>query len=562
MPPEVKTKEPTLLERLKASRQIAFGKWEEKVSAREKVEADFELRLASETKPSTDEVKAHTDARTAHFSDLDQLEAEVKEWDRRISDQAKVEEARAIAAAAAAAIDDGIGGLRIGDEPLTYMREKAGPHDGHDGISYWRDIAAVGVTGLNLLSTNKADAQERLNHHSAEMRVELPKRMKLKISRAYADIQAAEKEGRAKRGLLGGLEADPFHRGRVDNPFERRVEPNLTQGQGGYFVPPLWLVDQFIKYLRAHIVAAGLPRQLDLPSGTDSINIPKLSTGTIAGYQQANNAGLPSQDWADSVVTANVKTIGGFSDVAIQLLEQSPNQIIDEVVTQDLMAAYNLFKDQQVVAGDGIGTTALNGGHILGLYPSTNWTGTNAITATGSNTPYLTPQIFGAMASQIARTRYDIENFKLLLHGRRWFWYSTGIDGNDRPLGETMGGGRFNIAAALEAGLQAEGLVGTLPYLSDAPVYIDMNVPTTDASGVPGAGTADVAIAALWDDVWLFEGDLRTNVYNEILSASLGVRFQLYNYIAMLVRYGQSLAIASGTAFGTPAGQTLTGLVF
>jgi hypothetical protein len=361
-----------------------------------------------------------------------------------------------------------------------------------------------------------------------------------------------------------------FQRGPVDagaarslaGPFEQRVEPNSTQGTGGYFIPPEWLVDQFVPGLRLHRVAAGLARQLDLPTGTNSINIPKLANLTTVGYQSMNNAGLPSSDWTDTAVTANVKTVGGYSDVAIQLLEQSPNEIVDEVVTQDLMAAYDAFVDLQVVAGHGLNASGLNGGHMLGLYPSGNWSSTNAITATGTGTPYLFPQIVGAMASQIAKTRFDLSNFKLVLHGRRWFWYSTGIDGNDRPLGETVGGGRFNIAAAIQAGLQPEGLVGTLPFLSDAPVYIDMNVPVTDASGVPAAGTADVAIAALWNDVWLFNGDLRTNVYKEILSGSLGVRFQLYAYHAMLVRYGQSLAIASGTAFNTPAGQTLTGLVF
>ena len=83
--------------------------------------------------------------------------------------------------------------------------------------------------------------------------------------------------------------------------------------------------------------------------------------------QQQNNAGLPSADWTDTAVQANVKTIGGYSDVALQLLEQSPNQIVDEVVTTDLMAAYNKFLDQQVIAGDGLNTNSLNGGHLLNV---------------------------------------------------------------------------------------------------------------------------------------------------------------------------------------------------
>lgn len=538
--------EPTLLERLQASRQIAFDKWEEFIAAREKVEEAFELRMASESKPTDAEVKAHAESRVAYRAQADLLEAEVKEWDLRIADQHKIEEARAAAAKA----NENKGGAVIGREPRTYERHGA---VGEKGVSYYRDLAALLVPGVTFQGTNKSEAAERLARHAKELEVELPKRAKAKVENAQRQFEEAE-----GRGMRRDLPFNPFHRGQVDNPFEQRVEPNLTQGQGGYFVPPLWLVDEFIPGLRAHRIAAGLARQMDLPPGTDSINIPKLSTLTTVGYQQANNAGLPSQDWTDTSVQANVKTVGGYSDVAIQLLEQSPNRIVDEVVTMDLMAAYNTFLDQQVIAGDGVNASGLNGGHLLGIYPSTNWSSTTTVTYTNS-TPaaWSFPAVLGAMASQIAKNRYDAQNFKIVLHGRRWFWYSTGLDANDRPLGETMGGGRFDINAALEAGLQAEGLVGTLPFLADAPVYIDDNIPTNDAgSGTGSGGSDDVAIAALWDDVWLFNGDLRTNVYNEILSATLGVRFQLYNYHALLVRYGQSLCVASGTGFAAPTGPT------
>ena len=81
------------------------------------------------------------------------------------------------------------------------------------------------------------------------------------------------------------------------------------------------------------------------------------------------------QDWTDTYVQANVKTAAGQSDVALQLLEQSPNGITDEVIMTDLMAAYEQFVDQQVVAGDGLNTGQLNGGHILGPLPGSRPTG-------------------------------------------------------------------------------------------------------------------------------------------------------------------------------------------
>jgi hypothetical protein len=74
-------------------------------------------------------------------------------------------------------------------------------------------------------------------------------------------------------------------------------------------------------------------------------------------------------------------------------------------------------------------------------------------------------------------------------------------------------------------------------------VNISPNVPTTDNTDGGGA-TRDVAIAAKWDDLWLFEGELRTRVLPEVLSGTLQVRFQAYNYVAFLARYGQSIASA------------------
>jgi uncharacterized protein YneR len=76
------------------------------------------------------------------------------------------------------------------------------------------------------------------------------------------------------------------------------------------------------------------------------------------------------------------------------------------------------------------------------------------------------------------------------------------------------------------------------------------------------SGTNDVAIAAKWDDLWLFESDLRVRVLSEVLSGSLEVRFQVFNYVAFLARYGQSIALSQGTYFAAPTGSTVTSLTF
>ena len=532
MPPNTQT-ESTYLQNLSDLRQVKVDAWSEFIEAREKVETEFVTRAAGDDKPTEAEVTTHEDARATYRAEADQRESEIKELDKRIADQEEVERRRADAAKANKGLPSGI------VEPLTYTRESG---RGAEGVSYYRDLASYMLSDVNFQSTTSDASHARLQRHAAEMVVEMPKRAKSRERRAYSKVQEAEGTE---------LPSDPFHRGQVSNPFEYRVEPNRADGYGGYFVPPLWLPDEFIPQLVAHLVAAALCRQMDLPQGTDSINIPAVNAGTAVGYQQADNAGVLTQDWTDTAVQANVKTIAGDSDVALQLLEQSPHGLVDEVITMNLVQQYNAFLDQQVLAGDGLNASQLQGGHLKGLYPATNWTNTNSVTWTATNpAAYTFPSVLGVMASQIAKTRYDQTNLKYVLHGRRFFWYATGLDGNDRPLVGSSGYGPWNVPALMEAPLPAEGLAGSTNF--GAPIYVDDNIGTADATG--GGSAQDYALAALWDDLWLFQGDMRTNVFREVLSGSLGVRFQIYNYVAFLARYGQSIAVATGTGFSAPYG--------
>jgi hypothetical protein len=558
--------EPTVLDRLREQRKAKYDAWATFIDAREAERAPFEERLKSDefkalAEEARDaEVQSYKDTEAAFRADSAQRKAELAELDERIEDQQLIFKRKQDAAGASKDSPD----ARVTKEPLTYRSDNT---RGDEGLSYYRDFAVTELGIQTQTGGTRDQARARLERHAREMEVEMPKRAKAREERARQQVAAAEAEFlarmQAKGASVGRVLNEMRSNGLQYNPFEQRVTPNSTDGFGGYFIPPIWLEDEFIPGLRAHLIVAGFPRQMDVPAGTNSINVPKLQTLTTIGYQQQNNAGLPSRDWTDTFVQANVKTIGGYSDVAIQLLEQSPHGIVDEVITTDLMAAYNTFLDGEVISGDGTNANTLNGGHLQGIYNGAGgsaWSGVNSVTYTvaGGGAPAQHPQMFGAMASQVARTRFDISNFKFAMHGRRWFYYSTGLDLNNRPLGETVSGGRFDINAAIQSGLQPEGLIGSLPSVADAPCYIDDNITTTDTTG---GSNQDVVLGGNWDDAWLFKSPLRTDVFREVESGSLGVRFRVYNYAAFLVRYGQSFAVATGTGLGTPTIGT-TGLVF
>jgi HK97 family phage major capsid protein len=315
----------------------------------------------------------------------------------------------------------------------------------------------------------------------------------------------------------------------AESAFEKRVNPNRTDGQGGYFVPPLWLVDQYIELPRFGRPFASAVRNFPLPSGTDSVNLPKVSTGTATGVQTADAASVTSTDMTDTVVTAPVRTIAGQQDVAMQLLDQSPISF-DEVVFTDLIADYNVQLDTQCINGSG------SSGQVTGAL---NASGVNAVTYTDASPtlPEMWPS-FAQAASLVAKNR-KMPALATFMIPSVWYWIAGSLDSSNRPYVQIEPGTGFNILA-LQTGVEAEGPVGRIMGL---PILLDGNIPTT-----LGGGTESRILTVRTSDLYLWEGSLRTRVLTEVLSGTLQVRFQVYNYAAFMPdRLPKAISVVSGT---------------
>jgi len=531
----------SLLEQITERRDRLRDEIADAVEKRSNERAAFEQRTTDEDeakRPTDEERQAFADAEKAFGEEHDARMAEYRSLRQRLAEQEIVEERREAAARASR------GEVRVTSEPLTYRRDNS-----HE-VSYFRDLATIQNPAIRSQARDPEGALNRLQAHAAEMNVELPKRQQERDARAQEQIERAERDFTGS--FVGGM-----RRGLAESPFERRVTPNRTDGQGGFFVPPTWWVDQYVGALRAGRVAAGLCRQMDLPEGTDSINLPKVQTTTLVG-PQGDNAPVPSQDFTDTAVTAPVKTLAGQSDVAIQLIDQSPGQILDQVIGEDLIADYNRQVDRQVISGGGGAFS------IAGIYPAANWSALGVTTASGAaaSGPAFN-QTLAAMASQLATNRYSVEGVHFLLHPRRWYWASSALDGASgtvgRPIFSNPAFGPYNASVLNDRTGNAEGRVGSVAF-GPHDIYIDANVPTSDATG--GGSGQDVAIGAKWDDLWLFEGALRTRVLPEVLSGNLEIRFQVFNYVAFLARYGQSIVLATGAGLAQPRGSIDTAMTF
>ncbi|MCX4786469.1 phage major capsid protein [Streptomyces sp. NBC_01221] len=318
----------------------------------------------------------------------------------------------------------------------------------------------------------------------------------------------------------------------VKDGLEQRAL-TTTDGGVGEFVPPLWMVDEYVKLARAGRVVADQIAHQPLPGGTDTISLPKLATGTSTAEQATQNTAVSNTDATSSSVSAAVATVAGQQVVSQQLLEQSPINM-DAILLGDLAADYAVRLDTFVISN--------NAANKRGLLSAS---GTNAITYTDT-----TPTVGEAYSKvgdgiQQIHTGRFLPPDKIFMHPRRWAWYTVSVDTAGRPLVVPVAQMPQNVLATM-TDVVSEGFVGTLQGL---PVYVDPNIPTN-----LGAGTNEDRIIILRSsDVILFEGTPKAETFRETYAQNLSVLLRFYNYAALhSERYPKSISVVSGTGLVAP----------
>jgi HK97 family phage major capsid protein len=407
--------------------------------------------------------------------------AELRQIDARIAELVDAEAREAAAANALGAIKYEPRAT-VTSEPHTY--EKGGAN------SYFRDMM---VNGLNHGDTTAA--RERLVRNAREVAV---------------DAAAS------------------------DRPELRAL--TTVAGAGGEFVPPLWQVQDFVQLARAARPTANLLRQESLPGGTNSINLPVLSSGTATAVQTTQNTAVQNTDAVTSSVTAVVQTVAGQQVIAVQLLEQSPINM-DTILLNDLARDYATKLDVAVISGAVTNAKGLL--NVTGIIAETYTDASPAVAGAGKF------YAKGMDAIQQIQTNYFGSPTAVVMHPRRWAWIAAAADTAGRPL-VVPNGAAFNPVGTQNQLTAQGGPVGTLWGL---PVYIDASIPVN-----LGAGTnEDRVIIANFDESILFESAPRAEAFRETKADQLSVLLRFYNYYAIHdARYPKSIAVMAGTGLVAP----------
>lgn len=369
----------------------------------------------------------------------------------------------------------------------------------------------------------------------------------------FQDLWAvgADPQGRGKAASerLNKHQKETYDLRRLAGVHERAM--SSTAGVGGELVTPIYLNDQFVPVARVGRPFVNAVGTSPLPPNTNSINIPRLSTGTSEAAQQDGGA-VSSTDAVTNYLTIPVNTIAGQVDVSRQLLERATPGL-DQILFPDLIAAQNAEFDRECVNGSGAG------GQIKGVLTATSpltLTYTQASPVYTSATPGvgLYGRIVDATYKQIATNLFRQADYTLM-HPRRWGWIVASLDTATRPIigfsGAVMNDGgpegdAFNPGGIL-SNLQAQGVAGVILGL---PVIIDANVPVTQ-----GDGTRDQVVVGRSAEYLIWEDNAGPylKVFEQTLSGTLQVRLQAYTYVAATFeRYNNANCIISGSGLTTP----------
>ena len=317
--------------------------------------------------------------------------------------------------------------------------------------------------------------------------------------------------------------------------FEAR---DVGTGQFTGMVVPQYLIDEYAPIARAGSAFYNAVPKKDLPAFGNKIEISRITTGSAAAEQASENSAVQETNMDDTLLTVNVDTIAGQQDVSRQALERGgqPGFSLENIIFQDLVAAYYTKLDNLMINGSG------SSGQPLGI---SNVSGIN--TTTYTDTTPTVAELYPKLADQVQEINSNrfAPASAFIMHPRRWGFITAGVDSQNRPLVVPAGNNPDNPVGVGEAAAYGN-VVGNLLGI---PVITDANIATNKGTGT----NQDEIFLVKADDHILFEDNLFQLKFEETNAGSLTTKMVVYGYVAFASgRYPLGISKMSGTGLVTP----------
>ena len=355
------------------------------------------------------------------------------------------------------------------------------------------------------------------------------------------DRRGAGFQGDVLGAFLGDYEAQGrLARHMQEERTERgnRIRETRAVGTGAFtgLVIPQYLTDLYAPLARANRPFADACRRHTLPSQGMTVEISRVTTGTSADNQAAENDAVSETNIDDTALSVPVRTAAGQQTASRQSIERGAG--VEDVILDDLFRAY----------GSRVDNTMLN----LAAVGLTNVATSVAYTDATPTTAELYPKVIEGLSGVEAALLDQASGDNLaVMHSRRWYWMQNAM-GTSYPL-ITQPGVVAQTLGANYAEAYGRGVRGILP--NGTPVIVDNNIATN-----LGAGTNEDEIylvdrqeCHLWEDP-----DAPVYIRAEqAKAANLGVLMVVYGYYAFTFQRQPHARKIAGTGLITP---TFTGV--
>ncbi len=327
--------------------------------------------------------------------------------------------------------------------------------------------------------------------------------------------------------------SDRIRRHRQEMDIEHR--DGTTANYAGLVVP------SFLTNLAAELSRAGRPfadqcTSLPLPDDGMTINISRVTTGSSAAAQAAENNAVSETDIDDTLLTVDVRTIASGQQISRQAIDRGTG--IDTLIAADMMGAVATVLEDQVLNGSG------SSGNLLGL---SNISGINSVTYTdGSPTgAELYKKIVDGI-QQINSNRFAGADL-LVMHPRRLAFLQSETDSSGRPLvvpSQQVPTNSMGVGPVAGYGVTGASVAGL-------PVVTSGKISTAAGAG----GNEDVIFIVRRADMLLFEDNTQPVMVRMDQTAGLNLTVTLvaYQYACFIGgRYPASISMLSGTGLVNP----------
>jgi hypothetical protein len=326
---------------------------------------------------------------------------------------------------------------------------------------------------------------------------------------------------------------------RVEKPWLERANSGTAQFAG--LVVPYYATQDAAPAVSAARPMADVMTSRELPDTGMVVNQSRITTPTAAGMQASENSTVTTQSIDDTILALPVETAAGYVQLSRQAVERGV--LTEDITVSDLLTRVAVSLEAQMIAeaSTGLATTTFTLGQTY----------TNATLDTTA-VPTFLKQLPAAQNSLELALLTRARPGYVILHPRRFNWL-TAASSSTWPL---LSGGLAPVQSSGVMLTDAYGSSVRAVLTNGMKLVTDANVTTIASGSALTGGAQDHVYVISAQESYLYEPPGRTVMLRaeQPSSNQLGILFTAWEFFAYTFgRYQNQSVLISGTGLGVPS---------